>query len=301
MLPFRLVDAFTEVPFQGSRAGVVLDAEGLSDAACLAIAREVQASETAFVEARAGAGFRVRFFTVAEEVPLCGHATLATFAVLAEEGRLVVGPDGVARTQMECGAGQLPIEARRAGGRWRVRQRHLLPTVKPCAVPRREIAALHGLREEDLLRDLPVEIVSTGLPFLEIPLLDASGLARAKPEPGLAELQRSLGLSGSSLFTLDAPTGFRAEVRVFCEAVGIAEDPATGTNAGALACYFSRHGLVQPRHGAAQLAFLQGMAVGRRCELFTELHFRAERELEAVFIDGAGVITVRGEMLRPNA
>src|SRR5438067_13631590 len=84
------VDAFTTEPFTGNPAGVVPHADGLSDRDMQRIAREMNLSETAFVlpSAAPGAAMRLRYFTPATEVPLCGHATVATFHLLAELGTL---------------------------------------------------------------------------------------------------------------------------------------------------------------------------------------------------------------------
>src|SRR5438105_2977729 len=105
------IDAFTDRLFGGNPAAVVPDAEGLDARAMQTIAREMACSETAFVfpATRADCTERVRFFTPTEEVPMCGHATVATYLVLAER----IGEGG--RT-MECGAGALPIEVAREGG-----------------------------------------------------------------------------------------------------------------------------------------------------------------------------------------
>ncbi|HKE02053.1 MAG TPA: PhzF family phenazine biosynthesis protein [Planctomycetota bacterium] len=294
-LDFRLVDAFTTRAFAGNRAGVVLDATGLDDAGRLAIAREVNASETAFVEPLGGARFRVRFFTPEVEVPLCGHATLSTFLVLASEGKLP--SDG--RASMECPAGSIPIETERSASGWRVRQTQKRPTYREVPDDAAAVAAWHGLGADDLLGDIPIQLVSTGGPLLLVPVRDAAGLARAKARPSLAGDQKRLGVSGSLLFTLDAPTGFRAEVRMLADAVGIAEDPATGIGAGALVAWLARQGILIPRDGVVRARFTQGKHVGRPSELDAEATVDG-REVGRVTVAGEGVVTLRGTMSRPR-
>lgn len=296
-LPFRIVDAFTERPFEGNRAGVVLDADGLDDGASLAIAREVNASETAFVSRGEGGEFGVRFFTPQVEVPLCGHATLAAFLALAEEGRIDAGR-GKARATMRCRAGALPISVDREGDRWRVRQTQAKPAFRAVAESAARVAELHGLDAGDLLADLPVRVVSTGLPLLLVPVLDAARLARAKADARLAAFQQGLGAAGSLLYTLDAPTGFRAEMRLFGDAVGIVEDPATGTGAGALGASLVEQRIVAARDGVATARFLQGVHVARRSELTAEVSAR-DGAIEEVAVIGTGVVTVRGTIAAP--
>ncbi len=299
-LPFRLVDAFTERPFVGNRAGVVLDAGSLPEAACLAIAREVNASETAFVGTRSPELHHVRFFTPALEVPLCGHATLAAFLVLAEEGRLRhANAAGAMHARMLCGAGEIAIEVVRDGGAVRVRQRQRPPTFRDAGLDPAAAAALHGLAPDALLADLPLQVVSTGLPLLLVPVLHAAALAGAEAAPGLADAQRRLGVAGSYLFTLDAPTGFRAETRLFADASGVAEDPATGTGAGALGAFFAHHGLASPTAGgSAHVRFLQGRSLGRRSEIDVEVSV-ADRSVGDVVVSGTGVVTIRGTIDAP--
>src|SRR5262245_29991200 len=107
---FRVVDSFTTSPFGGNPAGVVLEAEGLSQEAMQAIAREVNASETAFLldTRRDDADLRIRWFSPSTEIPLCGHGTVAAFHAAMEQGRLAAGT-----FRMECGAGVLPVTLER--------------------------------------------------------------------------------------------------------------------------------------------------------------------------------------------
>src|SRR5690606_397987 len=108
-LPFMQVDAFTSTPLQGNPCAVVFEADGLAEEQMLAIAREMNLSEAAFVLAGEGADARARDFAPAEEIPLAGHPTIATLYALGESGRLPMAV-GATTVQLELQAGVIPVE-----------------------------------------------------------------------------------------------------------------------------------------------------------------------------------------------
>ncbi|WBR99864.1 PhzF family isomerase [Pseudoduganella sp. SL102] len=253
------VDAFTRTPGQGNAAGVVLDADGMSETAMLRIAAQLGYSETAFVLAPADGGHdvHVRFFTPAVEVPVCGHATVAAHYVRAA----VLGIEG--SFLQKTGAGLQRITATRHEGDWRIAIRQGAPTFgEPVAESLRgRIAAALGIRAADLAAGLPVQVVSTGHSKVLVPLADGALLDRLRPDPGaLAALSGEVGSKGWFPFAVG---GGRTDGRMFAPAIGIAEDPVTGNANGPLGAYLVRHGLMP--HDGKRLAFEghQGRALGR--------------------------------------
>jgi PhzF family phenazine biosynthesis protein len=240
------VDAFTDRLFGGNPACVVPEADGLDAGTMQAIAREMRCSETAFVmrATRADCTERVRFFTPTEEVPMCGHATIAAYTVLAT---------GAVPRMMECGAGALPIDVMRDGSVTWIAMTQNAPEIVEVR-SREALAASVGLAREDARDDVPPQLVSTGERMAILPVRGRDVLRRCRPDPA-----RIAALDG-------APTGVyvvafeeTAQARFFGAAgTGIVEDPVTGAGAGAFAAWLDRHGRLQ-----GEIAIAQGIEMGR--------------------------------------
>lgn len=238
------IDAFTEEPFTGNPAGVVPDARGLSAAQMQSIAREMNCSETAFV----GEDMHLRYFTPRQEVDLCGHATIASLHLLHELGGLPADCARRART----GAGVIEVGLR-AGIPYMVQAE---PRFRDCPA---DPGAMLGLSAAD--RDGPAVLAYTGLWHVLVPVRSVSALGHL--EPDLARLARhndALGCATTHIFALDGcPPGYDAAARDFAPAVGVAEDPQTGTASGAMGAWLVHSG----RLGRRTLRVLQGRELGR--------------------------------------
>src|SRR6056297_2229937 len=155
------VDAFTDEPFAGNAAGVVPDADDLTESQMQAIADEMAVSETAFFRASDEADRRVRYFTPTTEVDLCGHATIASHAHLLEDGEIDPGTHS-----LETNVGVLEIEIEADGTVWMTQDR---PEVREVDLDYERLGDALGIDHaamEDVGADLPLAVVSTGLPFL---------------------------------------------------------------------------------------------------------------------------------------
>ncbi|MGK5553908.1 PhzF family phenazine biosynthesis isomerase [Actinomadura kijaniata] len=291
------VDSFTRTPFTGNPAGVVLGAEGLSDAGMLAIARELNNSETAFVLPADGDDHdvRVRFFTPTTEVPTCGHATVAAhFARTVEYGL----PPGALRQRTGGGLVQR-VEVRRDGDRVRVGMHQGAAEFGPHldgGQIDRLLRAL-GAGTGDLADDGPVQIVSTGHSKVLLPLRSRAAVDALRPDPAaLAALSRQVGSNGFFVFTRD--TGDPALLtwsRMFAPAIGIAEDPVTGNGHGPLGAYLVHHGIVPPRDGRLVFTGRQGAAMGRPGDVRVRVDVRPGGDLP-VTITGDAVTAFRAEL-----
>jgi PhzF family phenazine biosynthesis protein len=245
-----LIDAFATEPLAGNAAGVVPDAEGLTDDQMQRIARELAASETAFLTdgtdgtdgegdadetgEEGSADRRIRYFTPTQEVDLCGHATIASLAHLHDEGALAAG-EGSLRTN----AGVLDVEVTDEGVAWMTQDD---PVVDVVDLDLDRAAAALGVDPaalRDVGADLPPAVASTGLPFLVIPVNFLERLGEADPDPSaLAELAADYDATGVYAFTfdtLDAASTLHA--RMFAPGAGVPEDPVTGTASGACGAY----------------------------------------------------------------
>ena len=304
-----LVDAFTDEPLAGNVAGVIPDAAGLSDDRMAKIAAELGASETAFLSEAsdeadgdagdtgaagdAGADERVRYFTPSTEVDLCGHATIASYAALYAAGEVDAGE----RT-LRTNVGDLSIRVDEDGTVW-MRQ-------NPPTVERVDEAELDADRLGDALgidpaalrdvgADLPVAVASTGLPWLVVPVNFLERLGEAEPDAAAIEaISNAHDVAGIYAFTFDAlEAASTLHGRAFAPAVGVAEDPVTGTASGAVGAYLRA---VDAFDGdfPDELRFEQGHFVDRPG------HVRVRVDGDEVRVGGRAVVSMEGELTVPE-
>jgi PhzF family phenazine biosynthesis protein len=285
-----LVDAFTDEPFAGNPAGVVPDATGLDADQMQAIATEVNASETAFVQPSETADRRLRFFTPETEVDLCGHATIAAHAYLFE--RAIVDDE---TTTMETAAGVLDVEIDIDGTVWMDQS---APEVRAADLSYDEVADALGLDPatlRDVGADLPLSRASTGLPWLMVPINYFEHLRDVGPDLAaietLCERTATEGLYAFTFDTIDGDATLHA--RAFAPLAGVAEDPVTGTAAGACAAYIGHHGAVDAEMGPVVVE--QGHFVDRPGTVTVRV------EGDDVRVGGQAATAFEGEIALPES
>lgn len=246
------IDAFTHEPLGGNPCAVVLDAEGLDDATMLAIALEMNLSETAFLVPSERADFGARYFTPFGEIPMAGHPTVATVFALAETGAFALTGDRTEIT-LELPAGVLPIEVDARDGRVeRIAMRQPRPRFGET-LPGEAVAAAFALAAGDLDPGMPCRIVSTGTPQLMIPVRSLEALRGARPEGRAhADLAEAHGFFSSHLFVMSGVETGDTFARHFAPGERGFEDPFTGSATGAMAAYLWREGRLGPRFVAEQ-------------------------------------------------
>ncbi|MFJ8670176.1 PhzF family phenazine biosynthesis isomerase [Streptomyces sp. NPDC093600] len=291
------VDAFTRTPFTGNPAGVVLGAEGMTDAEMLAVARELNNSETAFVlpPDAADHDVRVRFFTPTTEVPTCGHATVgAHFARAVEYGL----PSRSLRQKTGTGLIQR-VEIHRDGERVRIGMHQGRAEFGPELDGGRVDRLLRalGAGTADLAENAPVQTVSTGHSKVLVELRDRAVVDALRPDPSaLTALSREVGSNGFFVFTrATSDARLLTWSRMFAPAIGIAEDPVTGNGHGPLGAYLVRHGIVPAPEGRLDFTGRQGVAMGRPGEVRVRVEVRPDGGLE-VAITGDAVTAFRAEL-----
>ncbi|OYR50774.1 PhzF family phenazine biosynthesis protein [Halorubrum sp. Ea8] len=288
-----LVDAFTDEPLAGNVAGVLPDAAGLNEDRMGRVAAELGASETAFrFEAGDGADERLRYFTPSTEVDLCGHATIASYAALYAAGEIDAGE----RT-LRTNVGDLSIRVDDDGTVW---MRQNPPTVE--AVDETELDAdrlgdalgIDPAALRDVGADLPVAVASTGLPWLVVPVNFLERLGEAEPDAAAVEdISNAHDAAGIYAFTFDAiDAASTLHGRAFAPAVGVAEDPVTGTASGAVGAYLRS---VDAFDGdfPDEIRFEQGHFVDRPG------HVRVRVEGDEVRVGGRAVVSTEGELTLP--
>jgi trans-2,3-dihydro-3-hydroxyanthranilate isomerase len=268
---FRYVvaDVFTDAPLTGNPLAVFTDARELPDAMLQPLARELNLSETVFVYPPAGDGHvRIRIFTPEVELPFAGHPVLGTAFVLAAPLQLI-------EIRLETLSGVVPVRLEREGARivfGRMEQPY--PTVAPVDDEAALLAAVGVERSE-----LPVEVYDNGVRHAYVCLESRERVAALTPDHGA---MRAFGF-GVSCFAGD---GERWKTRMFGPALGVAEDPATGSAAGPLALHLVRHGRVEPD---SEIQIEQGTEINRPSTLF------ARAGDDRIEVGGSAVVVARGE------
>ncbi len=259
------VDSFTRDKFRGNPAGVVANADGLTERQMQEIAREMNLSETAFIfSARDDQhDVHVRFFTPTVEVPICGHATIASHYVRAVEGTVTSGT-----VHQLTGAGILAVEIDHDGIDYRIWMTQGTPEFASVISGRERSSLLKGLgvSEGDIADIAPIQIVSTGHSKVMIPLGRRDVLNGLTPDlSALTAASQALGCNGFFAFTLEgSDPGILAHGRMFAPAIGIAEDPVTGNANGPLGAYLVHHGVAQlDAYGHYSFHAKQGEAINR--------------------------------------
>jgi PhzF family phenazine biosynthesis protein len=296
MHPVRVfqVDAFTKQRFTGNPAGVVLEADALSDAQMQALARELNNGDTAFVLSATDPSHdvRVRFFTPRTEAAFVGHATLAAHAVLATLG---LPP----RPRQRQRSGLVEVDVSGSGEALRVGILQPPPSLRAPldATALQPVLAALGLQAADLDGACPPTIAGESSTRLLLGVAEAGTLARLQPDLArLTTLSATLGAAGYFVFTRrPSLPDCATEARMFCPALGIAEDPVSGNAHGMLGAYLLRHELIGHDGARAQFTGAQGHYLGRpgRVEVQLKLHAGA---LESVRISGAAVVVFETEV-----
>jgi trans-2,3-dihydro-3-hydroxyanthranilate isomerase len=282
---YRLVDVFTEVPFQGNQLAVFPQALGLTDVLMQQIARELNLAETTFVlpASLPGCVADVRIFTPFKEMRFAGHPTIGTAHVLMQEKQV---ESTATEFTLQEKIGRVAVRVAREAGNpiwlrtpwidWGKTYERV-----PCA------AAL-GLEPDDLLECLPQRL-SAGNPTLLIPLQSPEVVDRAwLGADGMRSLRGSDPESFCVFVFARTPTG--AYSRMFAPEFGVPEDPATGSSTGPLAAYMMKHGLTSRADGARFISE-QGAKMGRR----SLLHVHIRGDSGSIGIDVGGHVVAVGD------
>jgi len=264
---FYTLDVFTNNRFEGNPLAVFTDGDGLTDDQMLAIAREMNLSETVFVQKPTDeeALARLRIFTTKEELKLAGHPVIGTWFLLAELG-VVPAQDGGVHILQETGAGVLPVEIRFKDGRpQRVTMTQKEAIFKPAKINKKKLATALGLSPKDFDVKLQPEFVSTGIFNLMVPLRNRAALG--KIAMNMTELRHLQGKNATMAYCFALSGNGKAFSRGMLP-WELYEDAATGSAAGSLGAYLVRNGELAPGH---TLTILQGAEMGRPSHLEVEV------------------------------
>ncbi len=296
---FIQADVFTDRPFTGNPLAIFPEAEGLSTEEMQSIAKEMNLSETTFVLPATDlkAQLRLRIFTTSAELPLAGHPVVGTCFILAQRGIFSL-EEGTNRIHQECGAGVLPVDITVTDGE----VVHVAMTQSPPRffdeyTDRKLLADSVGLSEDQLLPDdLPAQVVSTAVPQLMVPARSLRHMD--KIELDLVAMKKVLATTRSDSFMIFTRECVHDEAtvhaRMFAPTMGITEDPATGSAAGALGAYLVRRGLVKAEP-TAHILVEQGYEMGRPSAIHVEVDTDEHGPVE-VRVGGKAVEVADGKL-----
>jgi trans-2,3-dihydro-3-hydroxyanthranilate isomerase len=297
--PIRIVDVFTEHPFAGNQLAVVLNADGISSETMQAVAREMNFSETTFVlpPGERDHAARVRIFTPAAELPFAGHPTVGTAWVLWKEGLV---KDGGRRFTLEEQVGPVAVRLQLDESRELIWMTHPPVKFEETIPDRALVASALGLAEADLAPGVPLEVATTGNPFLFVALRDRRAVDAATSDASrLNRIFAGREARAVFMFAVDGPGKLYS--RMFApHLLGISEDAATGSAAGPLGSFAVKHGLV-PRAGTVSLINEQGTRMGRQSFLHINLAYGSDRDIPTkIEVGGSVVPVVSGELTLPE-
>jgi len=297
-LRVKQLDAFTDRTFAGNPAGVVLEANGLSDEVMQALAREVNASETAFVlpPTSPGADIRIRWFTPTVEVNLCGHATIASFAAMAEEQMHGMTGAGTFAFRLETKSGILPVEVLRSESAVTVFFGLPVPEFERAGQWKLDLMQMLGVQSEDFESRLPM--VTAG--YLYVPFRRLHVIFSMKPNfSSLRQFLINRNLGGLCVFTTETVERTSAvHSRFFAPHLGIDEDPVTGSANGPLGVYLFERGLVEAPGGRLRIVGEQGDVIRRPGRVEIEVRIE-EKRVTSLRIGGRAVTVFDGWMPVP--
>jgi trans-2,3-dihydro-3-hydroxyanthranilate isomerase len=290
-------DVFSSTPLQGNSVAVFLDGRGLTDAEMQAIAKEMNLSETTFVLPRDAAtekerGIRVRIFTVQEELPFAGHPTLGTAFALR-------GQSGAKQIVMELNVGKVPVTFEDGSGLPSFGEMTQVDPNFGMRHEREAVANATGLRVQDFDEALPIQTVSTGLPFTVTPLKSLAVIQTLQIDPKRAA--EYLAGTDAKFFYFVCRETVDREARLHARMFFYnSEDPATGSAAGCTAAWMVAQGVAKPDE---RVLIEQGVEMKRPSRIFVRASFRdshrgnpTDNRVVNVRVGGHSVAIMRGEV-----
>lgn len=305
---FTQLDVFTDQPFCGNPLAVFPEAAGITDEQMMKIAREMNLSETVFVlKSENDQVLRhLRIFTPIREIPFAGHPIVGTWTALAQQGVVPVPESGSGwqRIFHEVGIGILPVDIEFKDGKavQVVMTQGTFEIIDEIddAHEQAEVARALGLAREDLDESLPIQVITTGLSCLAVPIRSLADLRDTHVDATLlADIYKRHGGTGCHAFTRETMEvgASRAHARFFAPADNIPEDPATGSACGALGAYLVHHGALsmEPEDGRYKFVIEQGDFIHRPSRINLDVKGQAGK-VEEVKVGGLAVLVARGEV-----
>ena len=301
-LKFYQADVFTSQPFGGNPVAVFPDADGLTDDELQQIAREMNLSETVFVfpPTDPAAVARLRIFTPTQEIPFAGHPVLGTFYVLAQLGRISI-QEPVTPVVQECNIGLFSVELHAEQSRVvRVVMSQPKPEFLDPIDAVDDVYLIGGALSlpKHVIADTkwPLQVVSTGLPVLIVPVRTLTAVRSINPDASaIINVCERFGANGIMVFTTVTVESFASvHARMFAPKIGILEDPATGSAGGALGAYLVQNGVVEVGP-TTNILIEQGYEIDRPSRILVQVE-SDDDVIQGVKVGGHCVMVVEGTL-----
>ncbi len=292
-MKYYIVDVFAQEKYSGNQLAVFVDAGILTSQQMLRITKEINYSETTFItnnQSRDG-GYDVRIFTPAQELPFAGHPTLGTAYIIQQE--IVKQP--VEKVTLNLKVGQIPVNLHYSDNSVDLLWMQQKPPIFGQKFDKDAIAPLLNLAVDDLDSNFPIQGVSTGVPFIIVPVKTLAAIKKAKVnlEPYFALISNT----EAKAILIFCPETYHQEnnlnVRVFCDYLGIPEDPATGSANGCLAGYLANYAYFEM--DSIDIRVEQGYEIGRDSLLLLKAQ-KKDTDID-VFVGGKVIMVARGEFV----
>jgi trans-2,3-dihydro-3-hydroxyanthranilate isomerase len=289
-LEFFIVDVFAKTRYTGNQLAVVTGASSLKTEEMQRIAKEMNYSETTFVlsEEERDGGYDVRIFTPERELPFAGHPTLGTAYVIGRE----MARGLVSEVVLNLGVGQIPVSLARTGEEEAILWMRQVPPTFLRILDSEPVCGALGIARESVDERFPVEEVTTGVPFIIVPLKNLESLKKAKivPERYLRLVENT---EAKLVFCPEThEEGNDLSARVFAGYLGVPEDPATGSANGCLAGYLVKHRYVGKDNIDVRVE--QGYEIGRPSLLLVRAEDR--RDKIDVSVGGRVIMVAKGQL-----
>jgi trans-2,3-dihydro-3-hydroxyanthranilate isomerase len=291
-LTFYLVDVFAEEKYAGNQLSVVRNASALSSDQMQRIANEMHFSETTFIlsDKEQNGGYDVRIFTPAREMPFAGHPTLGTAYVIRQN----IAEGTINKVVLNLKVGQIPVTFEKDREGQEILWMKQIPPIFGKIFDAEQVSEVLGLDANEIDSKFPIQEVSTGVPFVIVPLKTLDAVKRVRIDK---DKHSHLTKETQAEILVFCPETYNKEnnlnVRVFVDLFGIPEDPATGSANGCLAGYLSRYHYFGDDVVNARVE--QGYEIGRP----SLLHLKAENRegVIHVFVGGKVIMVARGELV----
>jgi trans-2,3-dihydro-3-hydroxyanthranilate isomerase len=291
-LTFYLVDVFAEEKYAGNQLSVVRNASALSSDQMQRIANEMHFSETTFIlsDKEQNGGYDVRIFTPAREMPFAGHPTLGTAYVIRQN----IVERTINKVVLNLKVGQIPVTFEKDKEGQEIVWMKQIPPIFGKIFDAEQVSEVLGLDVNEIDGKFPIQEVSTGVPFVIVPLKTLDAVKRVRIDKNK---HSQLMKETQAEILVFCPETYNKEnnlnVRVFVDLFGIPEDPATGSANGCLAGYLSRYHYFGDYVVNARVE--QGYEIGRP----SLLHLKAENRegVIHVFVGGKVIMVARGELV----
>lgn len=301
VLNYSLLDVFTTTPFGGNQLAVFHEGESLSTGMMQKIARELNLSETVFLSPPNNSDNqkKLRIFTPQMELPMAGHPTIGAAFLMADQDLVQTG-EGISEWTLEEAVGDIPVIVYKEEGLiTKVEMTQPLPSFGERFPKTEQIAKLLSLAPADLHTEFPIQTVSTGVPFLFVPVRSLAAINKINFRSDVWEQHFSKNEATQHLFVFTTETEDSASTvhsRMFAPAMGIPEDPATGAASGPLGAYLVEHAVIPAaENGVYAIRSEQGIEMGRPSFIDITI-VKQGPEFQQVKIGGTAVTVGKGQL-----